>query len=178
MITKNYIEIVFENCKAIRIPERCIDIVELSKENVELIIKNDYDIEWIGFAGNNSPFERLRQSRDIVAIKLISKLTSKDEKEKYNEIEDECKPTWFYEDEDNFWGNPNRNEYQKVEVVDFRTLKITINKENKKYTLNEILDKVGKKFKDETGQVYEVLEEGINTYINKKILNSEFVLVE
>ena len=164
---------IFENCESMTFPKEAIKKLEISNTNdeycdLEAIVKLTDDVQLGLFKEKDSnPMKRIGDYVDITQIKIVYE----DGSVKQHYVR------WDYT-------NEYRNDYQVSEFIKWNEVKISINKDNKTYSIGEILNgdfKNGTKFKDEENKEYELYYDEdednmylFNEYVNYKLLHKTF----
>lgn len=162
------IEFIFENCEYIKFPVNGVEkfkVYDNGKfEEFDLVLKLVDGIDYYYFDDHKlNPLERFMCYSDITQIHI-----------KYIDgTRFVYYPKW---NEDNC----NDNSYQLVDILDWDKIHISIKKENKKYSLHDILNgrfKDGEEFKGEDGRKYKLYydEEEDNMYLFDEIVNAKLL---
>lgn len=165
-----YVALGFENCEGLQIPIENFEYLDINNNEVNCEINLSNNIVYGGFY-KISPLERINKFNDIVHFELLDK----------NKNIRKIDIPWYDPEPGNPFVNSDNNEYQKTELVQWNKLKLSIKKDNKKFTLKEIL-KMNKEMiiKDTKENTYNIKQnkEGtyIDTFVTFDLLETEFTI--
>lgn len=176
LYTKNEIKTItfgLENLENVVIPKKCFKDLKITtfedKCEVEAHILDDGSVDGYIF-DTKSPLQRLNYYNDITHIYII--LDDGDELT--------YKPIWCDEDY-----NGENNKYQKTKLFNYKEIKLSINKRNKKLSIKEVLKlQNGTIVVDKYNNEYCVgIDKNknkclVNTYVTDKIIYSKFIIKE
>lgn len=176
LYTNNEIKMItfgLENLENVVIPKKCFKNLQIkafgNECEVEAHIIDDGSIDGYIF-DTKSPLQRLNYYDDITHIYIVLN----------NEDEVVYKPIWYDEDYNN-----DSNKYQKTKLFNYKEIKLSINKCNRKLSIREVLKlKNGTIVTDKHNNEYCVgIDENknkclINTNVTDKIIFSKFIIKE
>lgn len=164
--------VIFENCESLTIPNssfKKLEINLLNKNTCELEMHIVDDLKIIDglFDEKESPIARLAHYTDITMIDV--------------KLKDKPSFTGIY---DVVWNSVSMydNKYKENELISYREVKVSINKNNKKILIEQVLDlPIGTIIVDEDCNEYkvDVNEGGVflsGAIVSEKILKSKFIL--
>ena len=164
-----HINFITESCELIRIPMKCFRKLKLEKTNdgvtMEAIIVDDGTIESEGIEKQVSPIQRLFSEPDIARLEIYN----------LNGEVEYLYPIWFDE-------YLETNDYQRNELIDYKTLAISIKVGNKSFSLIEALELApGTVIVDQNGKEYLIINDEDGNYVlgakaNRDFLESRFTL--
>lgn len=166
----NLVRFQLENCESVTVPSVCFKYLSIVTVNdicdIEAHIMDNGSVEGSLF-DTKSPLQRLDYYPDVTHV--IIELNNN---EKFG-----FRPIWSDADY-----NGENNEYQKTKLINYKELKLSISKNNKKLSIYEVLKlEDGTIVTDEKGNEYVVEEDDeckylFDTYVTDKILNSKFTI--
>lgn len=174
-----HVEFVLENCEVIIIPYQCFKTLSINGSedlnslkdgdaitNMECdIINNGIMSYGYGFNNQESPIERLNNSNDICAVNFI-----------YNDDTSISMRIEWYQDENNYYNQPQYNENQTSNKLNYNSIHIEIKPFIRTYSIQEVFEfEVGTYIEDENGVKYIISDNGNGKFIEEKLLSAKMV---
>ncbi|MGL5765333.1 MAG: hypothetical protein ACRCX8_06800 [Sarcina sp.] len=160
---------VFENIECLTFPKEVIEQLELKEmegrygtcyEVEATVVINDNVILGL-FDELDNPIERMSRYSDITSVQIV-------------DLEDKTREYYVKWD----YSNEYDNSYQKSKFLEWNKVKISIKKDNKTYTLEDLLSgdfEDGCEFKDEDGKVYEIENKNENVFLKNEIVSRDLL---